>query len=71
MERLNFRIVLGNSPETMRKLYLSTEIPYQEFGEITIFDVVFDLVYFTACSVDNFCLDNFEVVIKSFSFELL
>ena len=30
MERHSFRIVLGHSPETMRKLCLSTKFPHQE-----------------------------------------
>ena len=29
-KRNNFRIVLGNSPKTMRKLFLSTKLPHQE-----------------------------------------
>ena len=30
LERHNFRVVLGESPETMRKLCLSTKFPHQE-----------------------------------------
>ena len=36
----SFRIVLGESPETMRKLYLSTNFHTKKLTEITVFFVV-------------------------------
>ena len=37
MERHSFRIVSGESPETVRKLCLSIKFPHQELGETTVF----------------------------------
>ena len=40
MERDSFRIVSGESPETMRKLCLSTKFSHQKLGEVTVFFAV-------------------------------
>ena len=40
MERHSFRIVSCESPETMRKLCLSTNFSHQKLGEVTVFFAV-------------------------------
>ena len=40
MERHSFRIISGDLPEAMSKLYLCTNFPHQKLGEITVFHAV-------------------------------
>ena len=46
VERHSLRIVSGDSPETMRKLCLSTNFHTMKLGEITVF--------YTVCVVGNY-----------------
>ena len=41
VERHSFRIASGDSPETLRKLYLSTKFHTRKLGEITLFFAVY------------------------------
>ena len=71
VERQRFHIVLGDSPETMRKLCLSTKFPHQEirwkYGILCTEIILFHLLWLYCSSSFHFEVNHIECLLTFFS----
>ena len=65
VERYSFHIVLGDSPETMRKLCLSTKFPHPEIRSNYVF---LRSVYERIQGFDAVIFETVEAVVKFFDY---